>query len=460
MTIINFTGKMIADLIENHKPRRAKMVQLYNNYKGKSLAIMNKEVSETSKANNKIRSNYRGLIVDQKNGYLMGNPINFSLDSLNYQENLYPVYDNELKKFLARNRSEDVFAETEKLSSIAGYSAWICYYDKEAKERFTELNPWDVIIVEDDRIGSRYGIHYYPLTLTNAKGEAEVRTVAEAYDDEFVYFFIAEQDGNFKAFTPDGEADVFRKHNYFKCPLIKIRNNEEEIGDFERVEDYIEKYEFTISTVQDEIDQFRLAYMLITGAELTSADLEKIKATGAFSGLEPEDRVEFITKNINGSFLENHIKTLNDDIYKHSATIDYNNEGFSGSGESGESRKWKLIALENKAKIKERKMDKALRDLFEVICSSWINLKGINVDYLDIYFTFQRNIPVDLQYLADVAQKLKGMVSEETRLSALGGLVDDVEWEKQKMAEEATNSISLDSYTQEIINPSGTNGAE
>ena len=125
---------------------------------------------------------------------------------------------------------------------------------------------------------------------------------------------------------------------------------------------------------------------------------------------------------------------LEENIYKFSQSVNMTDESFSGGTQTGESRKWKILDLENKAIVKERKFEKALREQFKVLCSSW-NVRGKDLKYWDVHFQFSRAIPKDLSYLADVVTKLKGIVSDRTLISLLP-FTDDVDFEfEQREAE-------------------------
>ena len=113
-------------------------------------------------------------------------------------------------------------------------------------------------------------------------------------------------------------------------------------------------------------------------------------------------------------------------------------ENFSGGTQTGESRKWKILDLENKAIVKERKFEKALREQFKILCSSW-NVRGKDLKYWDIYIQFSRAIPKDLSYLADVVTKLKGIVSDRTLISLLP-FIDDIDFEFEQREEELTST--------------------
>ena len=95
------------------------------------------------------------------------------------------------------------------------------------------------------------------------------------------------------------------------------------------------------------------------------------------------------------------------------------------------------MALENKSIVAERKFKTALMYQFKVLFSAW-QFRGFNLNdesYLDMYFTFTRNIPVNRLEEAQILTTLQGVVSEDTRLSQ-SALIDDVDFEKEKLAEE------------------------
>lgn len=429
------TSEIIKDLIEGHSATKAKMIKLYNSYKGE-VPIKKREFEDQTKINNKLANDYRGEIIDEITGYMYGKPISYSIDNQKHQESKFNALNKILQDFISRNSIEDLDSETGKKSGICGYGARLCYIDREGNERLMDVDPWECIFISDGSIDEpQYALRYYPFTI----GDKET-TKVEWYDNESVTFYI-EANGQY---IPDTKTEDInpRSHLFDYIPLIKFSNNSEEMGDFEKVESLIDAYDRIISDSQNEVEEQRLAYMLFYGVEIDAETMELARRTGAFGGLDAGEgnRVEFLTKEINDTFHENHKKTLNDNIYKFSKTVDMNDEKFSGSAMTGEARKWKLLALENRAITKERKFLSALKQQFKVICSAW-NKKGIQIDYLDLFFTMTRNIPIDLLYVADSQMKLKGLISERTRL-AENPLVDDIEYEMQAMEEES--AITLD----------------
>ena len=138
-----------------------------------------------------------------------------------------------------------------------------------------------------------------------------------------------------------GIVDV-RSHMFPGCPLIGIPNNSELMGDAERVLTLMDGYDNTLSDANSEIEDFRLAYMKVTGASIDEVDLEAARQQGAFNLPDREADIDFITKQINDAVIEHHLDRLSHNLYRFSQTPDLNDEAFSGNS-SGVALKFKLI---------------------------------------------------------------------------------------------------------------------
>ena len=414
------TSQIIKDLIAEHEPRANKMREMYARYRAEQLPISERVFKDSSKINNRISNDYRGEIIDTETGYLFGRPIVYQIEEEPYGEELARLLNQRLDVWEMKNNLPDLDNETGKISGICGYGARLVYVDKFGEERVANIDPWECIFIEDQSIGeTQYALRHYPVTVKNGDRE-EQRTRAEFYDSETVSFFIENEDGDFV--LDANEPANPQLHLFDYVPLIKFKNNDEELGSFEKVEELIDAYDRLVSDSQNELEEFRQAYMKFIGqGYIDEETVERARQTGAFHWEEGD--IGFITKDINDTFLENQKKTLNDNIYKFSQTVDMDDEKFSGSGQSGESRKWKLLALENKAINKERKFTRALQEQFKILCSSW-RKKAINLDYVDVKYTFSRNTPIDMLYYADIIQKLKGLVSDETLYSNIPFIED------------------------------------
>ena len=128
--------------------------------------------------------------------------------------------------------------------------------------------------------------------------------------------------------------------------------------------------------------------------------------------------VKFISKDVNHNALNTYKDTLSKDIIRFSNVIDLTDENFAGNV-SGVAMEFKLLGLENITKTKESGFITGLRRRLEIISSFSNVLSGINKDINEIEFTFTRNIPKNLNEIADYVIKLDGIVSRETLLAQL-----------------------------------------
>jgi SPP1 family phage portal protein len=457
MDFLNIQSDVLDGYITKHATRREKMIQMYKGYKGE-VPILNRTIEDETKPNNKLRNDFRGMIVDQKVSYMYGVPVSFQIDQADtMNETDYKTAYDELQRFTIRNNMKKVVKEAGKMASICGYGAWIAYIDEtNGKERVLNGKPWEIIFIYNG--DDRYAIRYFMVDVINAKGEVEQRQKAVCYDAQYEYHYVKNEDGVFEFDRNETDQNTgtvgYRLHQYTFTPVIEVPNNEERLGDFEKVEEDIDAYDRIVSDAQNEIEAFRNSYMVFTGEfELTNETIQAMKQTGAIK-LPKDAQVAYLTKQINDAFFENQKKTLEENIYKFSKRINYNDEAFSGGAESGESRKWKLLDLDNDSINSEVEIEVSLRNLFQVICSSW-NVKGIALDYIDIFFTFKRNLPVDLLYEAEVQAKWNGLISDKSRL-ALSRAVDDVDYEIQALEEQNEDAVNLDDVS--IDEGDGTNG--
>lgn len=423
----------IINIIKEHQPRADKMKAMYDRFRGDKLPINDRKFPDVTKINNKISNDYRGEIIESVTGYLFGRPISYQINQEAYGETLGNSLNETLDRWEMLNDLPDLDNETGKMASICGYGARLLYVDKQGLERAVNIDPWETLfITEDGTNETEVAVRRYTVN----DGDDTV-TKVEVYDNKTVTYYI-EVDGGLKK-DPAEEVNP-QNHLFDYVPLIKFSNNDEELGDFEKVEPLIDAYDRLVSDAQNELEEFRQAYMAFIGAEPTPEVMQSARQTGGFGMPEGTD-IKFITKTIDTEFIETQKKTLNDNIYKFSHTVNMADEEFSGGQQSGESRKWKLLALENKAINKERKFTRGLREQFKVLFSAW-EKKGIKIDYLDTDITFTRNTPIDMAYYATIIKDLKGLISDETLYSNIP-FIDDAYAEINRIEEAMATYVTI-----------------
>lgn len=434
------TSRIIKDLITDHKDTKGKVVKLYHEYLA-NVEIKNRKFEDPNKVNSKLNNDYRGDIITMITGYLFGEKISYYFDKEKYAKDYQKIMDK-LSSFISRNNIEDLDSTTGEMMSVCGYAARLLYIDKSGQERVMDIKPWEVIfVIESSTDEIQYAMIYYEVELIEGDTKKK-RTRVEWYDNKYVTYFISDDKDDF--ILDSSAVSNPQLHLFDYVPVVKFINNNPEKGDFEKVNELIDAYDRMLSDIQNEIEEFRIAYFAFYGVEPTPEIMRLARQTGALKFPEGTD-AKFLTKPLDDAveFIENHKKTLNDNIYKFSGSVDMRDEQFSGSAMSGESRKWKLVALENRAKTKERKFVKALRYQFKVLFSAW-DKKEVKINYEDIEFQFKRNLPIDLKYHSETTKGFKGMMSEKTRLSLLPFIADPEE-ELEAMKQEQEDMIDFNS---------------
>ena len=434
------TSDIIKDLIRDHETDRLRMYGLYERYKTKRLPIQGRTFDDPNKINRKLNNDYFSEIVDTKVGYFAGNPIAYQVDKLPFKVNdqlneaAYEAQMSILDNWKMDNNVEDLDSETAKMAAICGTAARLCYINSNGEPRTININPWECIFIDDSSTGEpQYAMRYYKMHVPNG-GKWNTIWKVEWYDQNSVTFYIEDAKG---AFALDPTESVNPLINVFDgIPLVEFPNNEERMGDGECVLELIDGYDRTLSDVNSEIEQFRLAYMIFFGVEPDEDVIQQAKRTGAFFFENPQggEKAEFLTKNLNDAVIENHLNRLDNNIYKFSKTPNFQDEGFAGS-QSGEARKYKMLPFESKCITTERKFTSSLRAQFRLLTSIWRDKYSAKFTWRDIYMEFKRNFPLDLEHEGDSTMKLKGLISERTRLSLLS-FVDDVDHEIRLMEQE------------------------
>ncbi|MGM0903072.1 MAG: phage portal protein [Bacillota bacterium] len=440
------TPRLVAAIIEAHKDDRERMQGLYQRYKTAidGVPILQRKPIEyedfetgaikriDNKVNNQLNNAFDGDIVDTKVGYMFGHPISYSVDKgekKKKSKTKIPLEES-IEEFNLRSNVEDEDAEWGKKAAICGYGARLAYIDLDGKERVKNIEPWEAIILSSTSIAEpEYSIRYYKVNRISQDGIKKEIHKAELYDDSKIYFYESENETDYQL--------VKEQSNMFEyCPLFGLPNNEELMGDAERVIKLIDAYDRTFSDASNEIEQYRLAYLILKGMGADEETLEKLKKTGIFELYDEKEDVKYLTKDINDQMIENHLNRLEENILRFAKSVNFSDESFGGQI-TGVAMKFKIMALENKCITMERKMTAALRYQYKVLCSAWAKRNICSKeDFLKVWFGFKRNLPANVLDEAQSTTQLKGNVSEKTRLSLLS-FVDDVDYELEEMQKDA-----------------------
>lgn len=419
----------IDTVVAEHKSFYNKYKLNYDYFIG-NHKILYRHIEDTSKPNNKIISNLPAFTVDIRSGYFSGEPLTFTAENDNQEKIILDI--------LEYNDFQDVNAELDKLSAIYGHAFLILWIDEDGKTRLAAESPENIILVNDnslaaDPIGA---IRYfeYKDTVTN-------NTILEmtVFNKDKIQYYT----GSLGSLTL-----VKEEPNYFgDIPVVEFIESQERKSCYEDAISIVDAIESILSSSINEIEYFDNAYLHLKNlAGTEDTDIQDMKNNRVLL-TDADGEVEFITKSVNDTYIQNILNRLTNDYHKLTKTPALTDESFSGNA-SGVALKFKLFGLEKDMSKKESKWRRSIQRMLELIHNRMAML-GQAYDYKEVRITFTRALPTNALEQADLISKLSGIVSTETLLSQLDFIEKPKEEYKKLQEEKQSNMISFDSYSFE-----------
>ena len=405
---------LLAEFLNEHtrevEGRFTKLLDAYTN----KHEILDAPQKPAYKPDNRIIVNFPKYIVDTMNGYFIGNPIKTVADDSKVAE-----YVEYLDQY---NDQDDNNAELSKIMSIYGKGYEMYFADEEAELCITYLSPIEAFMIFDDSILERplYFVRRYKDRENNEYG-----SIANEYGVR--YFKIT---GGVQWTDED-----WQPHYFPGVPATEYVENAEKLGIFEAVLPMVNAYNKAISEKANDVDYFADAYLKILGVTLDENGARHIRDNRIinFEGEDAEKLIVDFMSKPNGDETQEHLlDRLERLIFQTSMVANISDENFGAA--TGVALKYKLQAMSNLEKTKERKftsgMNRRYRLLFghpssKVSADSWVQL----------HYRFTPNIPANLLEEAQIAAQLEGIVSKETQLAIIS-VVENVEGELDKIEEE------------------------
>ncbi|AVM69715.1 phage portal protein [Lachnospiraceae bacterium oral taxon 500] len=467
-----FSTSFLNSLVETHQKKIAPQYKKFQNlYEGKHK-ILNRQ-KKKNKPNNKIVNDYFGQVIDNTVGYFLGNPIilNYTeptpkkagveIDPVDVGVDLEKIDDVEVQSYLdelgVENDKDDLFIEWGKEAMIKGLSHILVYQDEESKTKFMRISPEDLIIVYENSATkkAKYKIRLYDIDTEDTGNTVHY---AEVYSATKMELFISKDTNDIGGVGREYCNYKFveeKPHIYGRLPIVTVYNNEECMSDLEKIETLVADYDKVLSDVSNEFEAFRNAYLMLKNTVINEKSIEKLKDEGIIEVMENGD-VKFITKQIQTDALENHLNRLERNIYIFSQVPNLSDEHFANNL-SGIAIRFKLFGLETKCIIKERKMEKAIRELVRVLSVPIKVSTGKDISLLNLKVEFTRNVPNNLTEIVDTVTKLDGKVDKETLLSLLP-FIDNPKEILEKMENDAKQEKKTsDPYAVDNMQADGNN---
>ena len=224
--------------------------------------------------------------------------------------------------------------------------------------------------------------------------------------------------------------------HYFKgVPATEYVENAERQGLFEPVLSMVNAYNKALSEKANDVDYFADAYLKILGPKVQNDDIKFIRDNRVVN-FEGEDSqkiiVDFMGKPESDTSQENLLNRLERLIFHISMVANISDENFGTN--SGIALKYKLQAMSNLEKTKERKFTSGMNRRYKLLFSH-PSSKVSSDAWMQLSYHYTPNIPANLLEEAQIAAQMEGITSHETQLKVLS-IVDNVKDELEKIEEE------------------------
>lgn len=366
------------------------------------------------KPDNRIVVNFPKYIVDTMNGFFIGNPIKTVADDENVSD-----FVEHIEKY---NDQDDNNAELSKLCDIHGKGYEMYYTDEASELCITYLSTMDAFMIYDDSIVERP--MYFVRRYTDRDGN-EYGSISNNYGVR--YFTVT---GGLRWNDED-----WQPHYFKDVPATEYVENAERQGIFEPIMTMVNAYNKAISEKANDVDYFADAYLKVLGALVENDDLQFIRDNRVvnFTGEDASKIIaEFMDKPSSDATQENLLERLERLIFAISMVANISDENFGAA--TGIALKYKLQAMSNLAKTKERKFASGMNRRYKLLFGHPASKVPADA-WMQLEYQFTTNLPANMLEEAQIAAQMEGITSHETQLKVLS-VVDNVQDEIDKIEEE------------------------
>ena len=413
--------------------RRQLFNRIYKYYKGNSDAMRHYKMV-TQRSNNKTPVNYMKKFIKEEVSYSVGNKITYT--SKSGDTNII----NDIEYYTTHwSRKHDSDLATRMLTF--GYAFELYYTDKDAQFCSRIITPREGYVYQDDLGNVLFFMRIF-------KKKFDPNIYIDLYDETSIYHLdsalnkISEPTPHIFGVVPVG--------------IAKVSEELENDTIYKDIKGLQDAYETNLSDMVNEISDFRNAYLFVSGFSIKDDDIPTMKEKGIIQVQTTDGKAEWLVKNINDSFIQNTLSTLEDKMYQLTSHINHNEK--LQSNLSGVALRSRLISLEEKCKLNQKAMADCIQTRLKVLFIFLKKMQNKDYDYRDIKQRYTPNIPQDDVSTADIIAKLGDKLSVETGLS-LFSFIDNPQNEIKKIVEEQkANNIGQSIFDN--INNSGNGGGD
>jgi SPP1 family phage portal protein len=410
-------------------------------YDGKTDAMQNYKMI-TKRANTKVKCNFIQKFVNEEASYCCGNKVTYSSHSDN-SEVIEDIRAN------LRHWREKHNKELCKQALIFNKAYELYYVDSEGLFNSLICTPLDSYILQDDFGNIQLFIRFF------TKKFDETKTIyADAYTDKDIAHYTVIGD----VFTkiPDSNVDI---NIFSKVPVSIVNIGTVDESLYAILKGLQDGYETNLSDMVNEISDFRNAYLVFKNCKLDDktkdedgkTQIDKMKELGVMDLPGQNTDAKWLIKEINDSFVQNTLNTLEDKMYQLSSHINNNEKLVSNT--SSLALRNRLIGLEEKCTNNIQALIDCIKVRLKFLFEYLKIKQNKDYDWKDIDIKITPNIPTDDLMMAQIISQLNGKLSLKTGLAQLS-FVDNVDNEIAELKKEN----QADSIGSQLLSGGDTGG--
>lgn len=398
-------------------------------YDGHTEAMENYQMI-TKRANTKVRCNFIQKFVNEEASYCCGNKITYS----SHSNDTNVIEDIRLNfKHWKEKHNKELCKE----SLIFNEAYELYYIDSNGLFNSLICTPLNSYILQDDFGNTQLFIRFW-----TKKFDTTGTLYADVYTTTDIGHYTVIGDVFQPVSSNNIDTNIFSQ---VPVSVVQIGTINESL--FSTLKGLQDGYETNLSDMVNEISDFRNAYLAFVNCKLDDTtkdangetDLDKMKRLGIMNLPGEKADAKWLIKEINDSFVQNTLNTLEDKMYQLASHINNNEKLVSNT--SSLALRNRLIGLEEKCTNNIQALVDAIKIRLQFLFIYLKIKQNKNYDWKDIDIKITPNIPTDDLMISQIISQLNGKLSTRTGLAQLS-FVDNPDNEMKEIEKEnKANSI-------------------
>ncbi|MEF3309502.1 phage portal protein [Paenibacillus sp. GYB004] len=365
-------------------------------------------------ANNKLAHPFARKLVDQKVGYLLGQPLSVQTDNATYAKLWADIFQPAMQRRLMSTGRESV---------NAGIAWWFVHYDDAGELAYRKMNSLEIIPLWADEAHTVLDavIRDYEVIVYEGTQRKTVRNI-EWWDTQGVRRYVIDGTG----LVPDVEAGAVSSHftvvsggkeqpmNWERVPFICWKYNEYEQPLVEIIKTLADDYDRNKSDNSNNLEDMPDSIYEVTNYNGTDpGEFRKNLAIYRTAFVSEGGGIKAINLQINVEAYKTHMEQARKDIYEFGRGVDTQGVDI-GSAPSGIALKFLYSDLDLDCSLMETEYQASLEQLRWFVDTDLLARTGVDYSQMPLSFIFNTDMPIDESAIITAIKDSTGILSDET----------------------------------------------